>query len=373
MKIYLDNNATTPVDPILKQRLPQWLDDFGNASSVHWAGRISKNILEECREGVAQGLKVLPEEIVFNSGATEGINTIFRGLFLHPEQKRNHLVVSPLEHAAVLANAKHLEEAGFPVSYLPVDTLGRIDAAALTELVNERTQLVAIMHANNEIGNINDIQVLSAIAKNKGAYFFSDTAQSIGKIPLQLDGSVDFIVASSHKLHGLKGVGFLYVRKGNRLPSLLLGGRQEADHRAGTVNTLGIKCLYESFKVSLENIKKHHTHALKLKQTLISGLKTIKGVRFFGDLEKSLPHTLNFGLPPLEGPTFVMNLDLEGIAASSGAACESGSMEPSHVLLAMGYPMEIAKSSVRLSWSRFNTIEEMEYTVQKIKSIVDRL
>ena len=229
------------------------------------------------------------------------------------------------------------------------------------------------MHANNEIGNINDIQSLSAIVKNKGAYFFSDTAQSIGKMPLHLDGSVDFIVASSHKFHGLKGTGFLYIRKGLKLPSLLLGGRQEADHRAGTVNILGIKCLDEAFKVSLENIKNHQTHALKLKKTLISGLKAIKGVWFFGDLEKSLPHTLNFGLPPLEGSSLVMNLDLEGIAASSGAACESGSMEPSHVFLAMGYPVGIAKSSVRLSWSRFNTLEEMEHTVQKMKSIVSRL
>ncbi|MBQ2957517.1 MAG: cysteine desulfurase NifS [Clostridia bacterium] len=375
-RIYMDNAATTRVtEPVAQAMLPYLTEVFGNPSSVHAFGRDARRALDNARAQVAAALNAKPNEIYFTGCGTESDNWAIRGTAYARRDKGNHIITSAIEHHAVLHTCEQLEKEGFRVTYLPVDEEGLIRIEDLKAAITPETILITIMTANNEIGTIQPIKEIGAIAKENGIRFHTDAVQAIGSVKIDVkDMNIDMLSLSGHKFHAPKGVGVLYVRNGVRLERLIQGGAQERTQRAGTENLASIVALGKAIELATANIDAHNEKLTAMRDRLIDGiLETIPETRLNGHRTQRLPGNVNVSVRYIEGEALLLSLDLKGIAASSGSACTSGSLDPSHVLLAIGLPHEIAHGSLRLSLSEENTMEEVEYVIATLKEIVDRL
>jgi len=373
--IYFDNNATTKVaEEVLEEMKPFFCELYGNPSSMHIFGGQTGQKIRRAREQAAGLLGCDPGEIIFTSCGTESDNTAIKGV-LEALSNRHKVITTRVEHPAVLSVCRSLENHGFKVVELPVDREGQIDLAQLEKEIDDETALVTIMYANNETGVIFPIEKMSEITAKKGVVFHTDAVQAVGKIPLDLAKSnIDLLSISAHKLHGPKGVGVLYVRRGTRLCPFMLGGHQEGGRRAGTENVPGIIGLGKACELAAKNIKEENEKVKKLRDKLENAiLKSCPDCRVNGDRKNRLPNTTNISFEFIEGEAILLLLDKFGICASSGSACTSGSLEPSHVLRAMGVPFTSAHGSIRFSLSRYNTEEEVDYTIEKMPGIVNRL
>lgn len=375
-KIYLDHSATTRVDDdIAKAMLTYMTDHFGNPSSVHSFGREAKKALEEAREKVARAIGAQPSEIIFTSGGTEADNMAIRGAAIAGKKRGNHIITSQIEHHAVLDTCKALEREGFTVTYLPVDEHGAVNPGDVRQAITDQTILITIMHANNEVGTIQPIREIGAIAREKGILFHSDTVQSIGKIPVNVDElNLDMLSISAHKFYGPKGIGALYMRRGTKNMPIAFGGAQERKRRPGTENMPGIVGFGMAIEKAVAGLEQQAEYQTKLRDKLINGITSrISDLKLNGHPVMRLPNNINFSFHFIEGESLLLSLDMKGIAASSGSACTSGSLDPSHVLLAMGLSHEIAHGSLRMTLGKDNTEEEIDYVLEILPEIVERL
>ncbi|TET92560.1 cysteine desulfurase NifS [Candidatus Aerophobetes bacterium] len=375
-RIYLDHNATTPLHPeVLEAMLPYYKEAFGNPSTIYSFGQETRKATDEARETVANLIGASPEEIIFTSGGTEADNLALKGVPAALEKKGKHIVASSIEHHAVLSTLKYLEKRGYQVSFLPVDEHGWLDPGEVEEAITSQTVLISVMHANNEVGTIEPISEIGEIAQKAGIYLHTDAVQTIGKIKVNVDDlKVDLLSLSAHKFYGPKGVGALYVRKGTRIYPLLHGGYQERRRRAGTENVAGIVGLGKAAEIAPKEMVQQSRRESNLRDRLEKMIReNINHCQLNGHPTQRLPNTLNISFEFIEGESLILNLDLKGIAASTGSACTSGSLEPSHVLMAMGVAPEIAQGSIRFSLGRDNQKEDIDYTVENLVEIVTRL
>lgn len=376
MKVYADNAATTKLsDSALKSMMPLLTDIYGNPSSLHSIGQTAKEYLEEARETVANAIGADPKEIYFTSGGSEADNQAIRSAAVIGAKKgKKHIISSKFEHHAVLHTLNALEKEGFTVTLLDVYSDGIVKPEDVRNAITDETCLVTIMMANNEIGTIQPISEIADICREKGVLFHTDAVQAVGHIPVNVkDLKVDMLSVSAHKFHGPKGVGFLYARKGLLLRNIIEGGAQERGKRAGTENMPSIIGMATAIKDAVDNLEENSKKVTAMRDRLIEGLKGIEKSRINGSLEHHLPGTLNMCFEGIEGESLLLLLDQKGICASSGSACTSGSLDPSHVLLAIGVPVEIAHGSLRLSISEYNTMEEMEHIVKSVPEVVKYL
>jgi cysteine desulfurase len=352
---------------------PCFTDTFGNASSIHTFGQKAKKILEEARESVARLIGAQPSEIVFTSGGTEADNLAIKGPALAEEG--GHIITSTIEHPAVLVPCHYLERRGFKVSFLPVDHHGLLDPDDVRKAITDRTSLISIMHANHEVGTIEPLEEIAKLAIDRGIPFHTDAVQSVGKVPVDVKTlGVNLLTLSAHKLCGPKGVGALYIRRGTKILPQVLGGHQEVNLRAGTENVAGIVGLGKAAEIALHTMEAEGRRISRLRDGLWKGIRERVGpVKLNGHPTRRLPNILNVTFDGVEGESIVLNLDLKGIAVSTGSACTSGSLEPSHVLLAMGLSPAMARESVRFSLGMGNTREEIEYTTNTLEEVVKRL
>jgi cysteine desulfurase len=374
-RVYLDNNATTPVAPeVFEAMKPYLLDDFGNASSIHWYGQRAKAALELSREHVARLLNARPGEISFTSGGTESDNAALVGIVEASRSEKKHIITTAIEHHAVLHTARALEKRGVRVTHVPVGASGVVDPSDIAKAIGPDTVLISVMHANNELGTLQPLEAIGRIARERDIYFHTDAVQSAGKVPVDVEKlDVDLLSLSAHKLHGPKGVGALYVRRGTVLRPLLFGGHHERDRRPGTENVPGIAGLGKAAELANEHGASDAERIGALRDRLEEGiLKSVSGATVVGDRTRRLPSTTNISFDTIEGEGFVIAMDLRGIACSTGAACSSGSLEPSHVLSAIGR-REQARSSIRFSLGRFNTSEDIDYTLEVLPRVVEQL
>jgi cysteine desulfurase len=375
--IYLDYAATTPAHPeVVEAMLPYFSEGFGNPSSLYTIGRSARSAIEDARERIAAFIGAEPREIVFTSGGTESDNFAIRGTVAANEKKGNHIITSRVEHHAVLEPCHYLEKhAGYNVTYMNVDEYGAVEPDKLAAAITDKTVLVSIMHANNEVGTISPIEEISKITREKGVHLHTDAVQTIGHIPVSVnDLGVDLLSSSAHKFYGPKGVGFIYIRRGTRMTSYMMGGSQENNRRAGTHNVAGIVGMGKAIELAEKNMQKEAEHLTVLRDYLIKGLKeNIEDVRLNGHPTKRLPNNINVCIVGAEGEAILLSLDMEGISSSSGSACTSGTLEPSHVLLGMGVPAEIAHSSLRFTMGRLTTKEDIDYVLSLMPSIASRL
>jgi len=375
-RIYLDNAATTPVDKrVLEAMLPYYSDIFGNPSSLHSHGQEAKKAIEEAREKVAKALGADFDEIYFTSGGSESDNWALKGVAYALKEKGNHIITTEIEHHAVLHTCRYLEKEGFKVTYLPVDEYGLVKPEDLKKAITDKTILVSIMFANNEIGTIEPIEELVKIAHEKNVYFHTDAVQAVGNVPIDVKKlDVDLLSLSAHKIYGPKGVGALYIKKGVKIHSLIQGGTQEKNRRAGTENVPGIVGLGEAIELITKNLDSHINKLTFLRDKLINGiLEKIPYTRLNGHPTKRLPGNVNVSFEFIDGESLILNLDMAGICASSGSACTSGSLEPSHVLLAIGLSKELARGSLRLTIGKDNTEEDIDKVLEVLPQIVKRL
>ncbi|HBT47096.1 MAG TPA: cysteine desulfurase NifS [Peptococcaceae bacterium] len=375
-RVYLDHSATTPVRPeVLEEMLPFLKEEFGNPSTIYSWGRQAKKAVEEARARVASLIGAQPEEIIFTSGGTEADNMALIGAAYANQNKGKHIITSSIEHHAVLDTAQYLMRQGFKVTFLPVTPEGLVRVEDVLQAITDGTILISIMHVNNEVGTIQPIREIGKVAREKGIIFHTDAVQSVGKIPVNVqDLNVDLLTASAHKIYGPKGVGCLYVRKGTRIQPLLHGGGQERKRRAGTENVPGIVGFGKAAELAGRELESEGRRLKALRDKLIEGvLARIEETRLNGDREQRSPINANFSFRYVEGESILLSLDMKGIAASSGSACTSGSLDPSHVLLAMGIPHEIAHGSVRMTLGRDNTEEDIDYVLEVLPEVVERL
>jgi len=375
-RVYLDHSATTPVHPeVLEAMLPYYKDKFGNASSIHQFGRDAKDALEQSREAVAKVINAASSEVYFTSGGTESDNLALKGTALANKNKGKHIMTSQIEHHAVLESCKFLKKEGYDVTYLPVDKYGLVDPGVLRENIRKDTILISIIHANNETGTIQPIEELGKIARENGIYFHSDTVQAFGKIPLDVQKmGIDMLSVSAHKLYGPKGVGAIYIRKGTRISSLVHGGHHERARRAGTENVPGIVGLAKAAEIASKDMETQHQHLKNLTESFLKKLsEKIPDVFLNGHPEKKFAGTLNISFKGVEGESIILSLDMKGVAVASGSACTSGALEPSHVLSAMRIDPALAQSSIRFSFGRENTMEDVDYVVEVLPAIIQRL
>ena len=374
--IYLDNSATTRLDDeVLKEMKPYLTEEYGNASSIYKLGRNTRNAVETAREKVAKAINAEPEEIYFTSGGTESDNTAIRGIAYNNKKKGNHIITSKIEHPAVLETCKQLEKEGFKVSYIDVDENGIIDLTQLKNSIQDTTILISIMFANNEIGTIQPIKEIGTIARENNIYFHTDSVQAVGSIKIDVkEMNIDSLSMSAHKFYGPKGVGALYIKKGIAFQKFMNGGHQERNKRAGTENVPAIVGMGKAIEIAYSDLEKHTKQIKDLRDYYINQVKDkIPYIKINGDMEKRLPGNSNISFRFIEGEGLLLNLDLKGICASSGSACTSGSLDPSHLLLAIGLPHEIAHGSLRISIGKYNTKEEIDYVVESLVEIVGRL
>ncbi|MFC1950453.1 cysteine desulfurase NifS [Chloroflexota bacterium] len=375
-RIYLDYAATTPTHPeVVKAMLPYFTDAFGNPSSIYSYGQEAKGTIEEARIKVTELIGAQDEEIVFTSGGTEADNFALKGVAFANESKGNHIITSSIEHHAVLKTCKFLERRGFKVTYLPVDEYGLVNPDDVGRAITNKTVLVSVMHANNEMGTIEPIAKIGKITKEAQIYFHTDAVQTVGHIPVDVDElGVDLLSMSAHKLCGPNGVGALYVRKGTKLVSFIHGGEQEKRRRAGTENVPGIVGFGKAAELARQEISQEAERLTCLRNQLINGLlERIDHTRLNGHSITRLPNNVNISVDYVEGESMLLNLDLEGICASTGSACSSSSLEPSYVLLAMGISHELAHGSLRLTLGKWTTEEEMEQVLEAMPRIVAKL
>lgn len=376
MRVYLDHNATTPVHPEVYEAMkPFFQNRFGNSSSIHWAGREVRKYVAEAREKVAELLHASPEEIIFTGCGTESDNMAIKGIAYSWREKGNHIITTQVEHHAVLHACQFIEKMGYEVTYLPVDKYGLIDLELLRRSIKPQTILVTIMCANNETGTIFPIKEIGEIAHEKGVIFHTDAVQAVGKIPIDLQSlPVDILSLSGHKLNTPKGIGAQFIRRGTKISSLIHGGGQEYGLRAGTENVPYIVGLGKACEIARRNFDQRVKQLTYLRDRLQDGIESrIPHTVLNGHPSQRLPNTLNMSFLDIEGESLLLNLDLEGIAVSSGSACTSGSTEPSHVLLAMGIPPEIAQSAIRFSLGWNNQEAEIDYVLEVLPRVVQRL
>ncbi|CEP67273.1 Cysteine desulfurase [Moorella glycerini] len=376
-RVYLDHSATTPVRPeVLEAMLPFLKDEaFGNPSTIYSYGREAKKALDEAREKVASLIGARPEEIFFTSGGTEADNLALIGTAAANEKKGRHIITSSIEHHAVLHTAQYLMRHGFKITFLPVTPEGLVRVEDVEEAITDETILISVMHVNNEVGTIQPIKEIGHLARERGIIFHTDAVQSVGKIPVNVDElNVDLLSASSHKIYGPKGVGCLYIRKGTRINPILHGGAQERKRRPGTENMPGIVGFGRAAELAGQELDSEMERLKGLRDKLIDGiLNRIEDVQLNGDREKRVATNANFSFRYVEGESLLLSLDMKGICASSGSACTSGSLDPSHVLLAMGIPHEVAHGSVRMTLGRDNTEADIDYVLEVMPEIVARL
>lgn len=374
--IYMDNAATTPVKKeVLEEMIPYFTEKYGNPSSVYSLGNLSKRAVESAREKIANVINAEKREIFFTGGGSEADNWALKGIVYANKHKGNHIITTKIEHHAILHTCEYLQKNGFEVTYLDVDEFGLINLEELKNAITDRTILISIMFANNEIGTIQPIKEIGEIAKENKIYFHTDAVQAMGHIKIDVkELNIDLLSMSAHKLYGPKGIGVLYIKQGVKIDSLISGGAQERSKRAGTENVPAIVGMGKAIELAYENLDEHNGRLIFLRDTLIQKIQSnIPYVRLNGHPTKRLPGNVNMCFQFIEGESLLLSLDMEGIAASSGSACTSGSLDPSHVLLAIGLPHEIAHGSLRLSLGDFNTEEEIDYVVEKLVKIVDRL
>jgi cysteine desulfurase len=374
-RIYLDNSATTQVDEaVLEAMLPCFRENFGNASSVHIFGQEARACVEEARRSVAELLSADMREIVFTSGGTESDNAALWGVFRSGYRPGNHIITTRIEHPAILATCKALESAGAEVTYVSVDASGRVDPHAIEAAVRDSTLLISVMHANNETGVIQPIEEISEIAKRHGILLHTDAVQSVGKIPTNAgELGVDLLSLSAHKIQGPKGVGVLYIRKGTKMVPFMTGGSHERKRRAGTENVPAIAGLGAAARLARERLSEMQARIAALRDRFENQVMTrIAGTRVNGNALR-LPNISNLSFENLEGEAAVIALDLEGVAVSTGSACSSGALDPSHVLMAMGLRPEVVQGSLRFSLCYHNTDEEIDRAIQVLETVVQRL
>ncbi len=375
-RIYLDYAATTPVHPdVLEAMRPYFTESFGNPSTIYSYGQEARGAVEEARASVAGLISSRPEEIVFTSGGTEADNYAIEGAAYANEKRGNHIVTTAIEHHAVLETCKFLEKRGFSLTYLPVDSYGLVDPDAVKKALTPQTVLVSVMHANNEVGTIEPLAEISKVTREAGILFHTDAVQTAGHIPVDVNElGVDLLSMSAHKLYGPKGVGALYIRKGKNLVSFMHGGEQEKRRRAGTENVPGIVGFGKAAELARKEILQEDKRLTGLRDRLISGLlERIDHARLNGHPVKRLPNNVNLSIDFIEGESMCLNLDMEGICASTGSACSSGSLEASHVLLAMGLRHEQAHGSLRFTLGKWTTADEIEKVIPALASIVAKL
>lgn len=374
--IYFDNAATTKLDDeVLQEMIPYLKENYGNASSIYKLGRESRKAVEDSREKIAKVLNCKPNEIYFTAGGSESDNTAIKGIARANKSKGNHIITSKIEHLAVLETCKQLEKEGFEISYISVDENGIINLEELKKSIKPTTILITIMFANNEIGTIQPISEIGKIAKENNIYFHTDAVQAIGSVRIDVQKlNIDSLSLSGHKFYGPKGIGALYVKTGVKFEKYISGGHQERNKRAGTENVAGIVGIGKAIELAYDNLEEHNEKIKELRDYYVEQVKSkIPYIKINGDMEKRLPGNSNISFRFIEGEGLLLNLDLKGICASSGSACTSGSLDPSHVLLAIGLPHEIAHGSLRITIGKYNTKEEIDYLVENLVEIVNRL
>ena len=374
--IYLDHNATTPVLPEVADAMePYFREEWGNPSSIHWAGRGAKAALSEARDQVAAFFNCTPVEVIFTSSGTEGDNHALKGVALQKQSKGNHIITTAVEHPAILNTCKYLEKTGFEVTYLGVDELGMINLDELKSAIRPETILISVMYANNETGTVFPVKEIGEIARASKIIFHSDAVQAAGKFPLDVkELNIDLMTISGHKIYGPKGVGALFVRRGVRLVPMIHGGHHERNRRGGTENVAGIVGLGLACEIAARDMEKEVAHVRTLRDRLEGGLmENTPHTKLNGHPDKRLPNTTNISFEFIEGEGMLLNLDMLGIATSSGSACTSGSLEPSHVLLAMGLTHEMSHGSIRFSLGRSNTEEDIDRVIEVMPPIVKRI
>ncbi|MBQ3200926.1 MAG: cysteine desulfurase NifS [Clostridia bacterium] len=375
-KVYLDNAATTALSPkVLEKMMPYLTDIYGNASSPHSFGQEARRGVENARSQVAKAINALPEEIIFTGCGTESDNTALIGVVERYAKKGNHIITTNIEHHAILHTCEALEKKGVEVTYLPVDENGMVTAEQVAAAITDKTILVTVMFANNEVGTIMPIAEIGRVCREKGVIFHTDAVQAVGHVPIDVkEMNIDLLSLSAHKFHGPKGVGALYMRKGIRLPAYIMGGAQERKRRAGTENVAGIVGLGAAVELACENLEESAARMTALRNKLIDGLKErIPEIKLNGHPTMRLPNNVNYSIRYIEGESILLMLDMHGIAASSGSACTSGSLDPSHVLLALGLTHEIAHGSVRLTLCDDTTEEDIDYVLEVLPKITERL
>lgn len=375
-RIYFDYAATTPVDPeVVRAMQPYFTEKFGNPSSIHGFGQEAKGAIEIARSQLAQALGAKEEEIVFTSGGTEADNFALFGSIWGNESKGNHIVTTAIEHHAILEPAEFLQKRSCEVAYVRCDKFGMVSPEDIEKAITDKTILVSVMHANNEIGTIQPIKEISQVTRQKGVYLHTDAVQTVGHIPVNVDDlGVDMLSLSAHKFYGPKGVGALYIRKGTRVKALLRGGGQEKRRRASTENIAGIVGLGAAVEMAVGSMSQEAAFQAKLRDKLIAELpKRIPKVYLNGHPTKRLPNNVNFSVEFIEGESMLLNLDMMGIAVSTGSACTSGDLEPSHVLLSIGRPHELCHGSIRISLGRFNKEEEVDKFLEVFPKVVSKL
>ncbi|MFZ0522574.1 MAG: cysteine desulfurase NifS [Candidatus Acidiferrales bacterium] len=375
MRIYLDYNATTPVDrEVLDAMLPYFSGSFGNASSIHSAGQRGRSAVDAARDSMAALLGAKPSEIVFTCGGTEADNLALFGIVARVDQPRKHMITTAIEHHAVLNSAQALEKQGVDVTYVPVGRTGIVDPDDIRETIRPETALISVMLANNEIGTIQPIEEIGRIAAEEDIYFHCDAVQAAGKLPLDMHRlGVDLLSISAHKIYGPKGVGALYVRAGTELEPIFHGGHHERDRRPGTENVPGIVGMGKAAELAAKHLAEDATRLAAMRDKFESALLSLPGVRLNGDAQHRVPNTSNLSFDAAGGEALVIALDLQGIACSTGAACSSGAVEPSHVLTAIGLTPDQARSSVRFSFGRPTTADEVDHAIEIIPAVVERL
>ena len=379
MKVYLDNQATTALDPeVFKEMTPYFTEIFGNASSQHEYGRVALKAIDKAREQVAKAINAKANEIYFTGCGSESNNWAIKGLAAANKSKGSHIITSSIEHPSLLRSCKMLEEEGFKVTYLPVNKFGIVDLEDVKKAVTDETVLVSIMTANNEIGSLQDIKSIGSYLKEKGILFHTDAVQAVGSMDIDVsDMNVDALSISAHKFYGPKGVGALYVRTGVKISKFMSGGEQERSLRAGTYNTAGIVGMGKAIEIATgSDAVKDRKKIRELRDYFVSKVRDrIKDAKLNGpeDFSKRLISNASFSFKYIEGESLLMLMDLKGIAVSSGSACSSGTLEPSYVLLATGLPIELSHGTIRFSFGKHNTIEEVDYVVENLIEIVERL
>lgn len=375
--VYLDNNATTQMASEVAQIMRDNESLYGNASSMHSCGRDAASAIEWAREEVAALIDGDKSCVYFTSGASESNNTIFSTFrdLIDDGSKRNRIITTTIEHPSIIEEVKYLKKKGYKIDEAPVDVYGKVKLDVLKSMLGDDVALVSVMWGNNETGTIQDIKEIGRLAHECGAYFHSDATQAIGKIKVSIrDCNVDYLSLSGHKFYGPKGIGVLYVAKNAPITPFVHGGHQEKGYRAGTYNTLNIIGLGEAAKLAREGLQKEHDKLLALRERLRKGIEErIDHVVINGHPTDFLPGTLNVSFPNAEGESILLYLDMEGIEVSTGSACATGSLEPSYVLLASGLDVELAHGSIRFSLGRYNTVEDVDYTLEKLPSIIERV
>ncbi len=376
MRVYLDNSATTAVDKeVLEAMLPYFCDNYGNASSLHSFGREGAAVVDNARASIAKLLNAKPTEIYFTSGGTESDNWALKGAAYASKKFGNHIITSAIEHPAILSTCKELEKQGFVITYLSVNKDGQIDLEELKNAVTDQTILVSIMYANNEIGSIQPIAKIGKFCRDEGILFHTDAVQAVGSINIDVKrDNIDMLSISAHKFHGPKGIGLLFIKSGVIIDKLIVGGHQERSYRAGTTNTPSIVGMAKALEISVRDMEKNNAHIKTLRDYFVQRVsEEIPFCRINGGMEDRLVNNANFSFDYIEGESILMTLDINGIAVSSGSACSSGSLEPSSVIMALGTKIEDAHSSIRFSFGKDNTKEEVDYVIQKLKEQVEKL